>query len=76
MSQCGRCHEKIADSYFDTYHGKVSQLGYTKTANVMIAMVLTIFFLFSNPKSHLSRENVVETCRTVIHPLTDSSPDI
>ena len=32
MTQCGRCHEKIAETYFDTYHGKVSQLGYTKTA--------------------------------------------
>jgi hypothetical protein len=27
MQQCGRCHEKIAETYFDTYHGKVSQLG-------------------------------------------------
>ena len=32
MTQCGRCHEEIAKTYFDTYHGKVSQLGYTKTA--------------------------------------------
>ena len=32
MTQCGRCHEEIARTYFDTYHGKVSQLGYTGTA--------------------------------------------
>ena len=32
MQKCGRCHEEIAKTYFDTYHGKVSQLGYTKTA--------------------------------------------
>ena len=32
MDQCGRCHEQIAESYFETYHGKVSKLGYLKTA--------------------------------------------
>ena len=32
MQKCGRCHGEIAKTYFDTYHGKVSQLGYTKTA--------------------------------------------
>ena len=24
MQKCGRCHEEIAKTYFDTYHGKVS----------------------------------------------------
>ena len=28
MDQCGRCHEPITGSYFDTFHGKVSKLGY------------------------------------------------
>ena len=32
MDQCGRCHEEITESYFETYHGKVSRLGYLKTA--------------------------------------------
>ena len=32
MNTCGNCHEEIAKTYFDTYHGKVSQLGYSKTA--------------------------------------------
>jgi uncharacterized protein with PIN domain len=32
MNQCGRCHQSIAKTYFETYHGKVSKLGYTKTA--------------------------------------------
>jgi hypothetical protein len=67
MSQCGRCHEKIADSYFDTYHGKVSQLGYTKTAKCYDCHGAHDILPVTNPKSHLSRENVVETCRTC-HP--------
>jgi len=67
MSQCGKCHEKIAESYFDTYHGKVSQLGYTKTAKCYDCHGAHDILPVSNPKSHLSRENVVETCRTC-HP--------
>jgi hypothetical protein len=67
MSQCGRCHEKIAETYFDTYHGKVSQLGYTKTAKCYDCHGAHDILPVTNPKSHLSRENVVETCRTC-HP--------
>jgi len=67
MSQCGRCHEKIADTYFDTYHGKVSQLGYTKTAKCYDCHGAHDILPVTNPKSHLSRENVVETCKTC-HP--------
>jgi hypothetical protein len=32
MRTCGKCHADVADSYFETYHGKVAKLGYTKTA--------------------------------------------
>lgn len=67
MSQCGKCHEKIAESYFDTYHGKVSQLGYTKTAKCYDCHGAHDILPISNPKSHLSRENVIETCRSC-HP--------
>ncbi|NIO50470.1 MAG: hypothetical protein GTN84_01500, partial [Hydrogenophaga sp.] len=27
MDQCGRCHEEQAETFFDTFHGKVSRLG-------------------------------------------------
>ena len=27
MGQCGDCHEEEAETFFDTYHGKVSRLG-------------------------------------------------
>ena len=67
MSQCGRCHEQIAETYFDTYHGKVSQLGYTKTAKCYDCHGSHDILSVNDPKSHLSRENVVETCKTC-HP--------
>jgi len=63
MQQCGRCHEAIAKTYFDTYHGKVSQLGYTKTAKCYDCHGAHDILPVADPNSHLSRENVVGTCR-------------
>jgi len=63
MSQCGKCHEEIAKTYFDTYHGKVSQLGYTKTAKCYDCHGAHDIRAIGDPKSHLSRENVVATCQ-------------
>ncbi len=67
MDQCGRCHEKIAETYFDTYHGKVTQLGYTKTAKCYDCHGAHDILPPSDPNSRLSRENVVNTCKTC-HP--------
>jgi len=63
MNQCGRCHEAIARTYFDTYHGKVSQLGYTKTAKCYDCHGAHDILPVSDPHSHLSRNNVVATCQ-------------
>lgn len=63
MDQCGRCHSVIATTYFDTYHGKVSRLGYTKTAKCYDCHGAHDILPVSNPRSHLSRENVVKTCQ-------------
>ena len=63
MTQCGRCHEAIAKTYFDTYHGKVSQLGYTKTAKCYDCHGAHDILPVSDPRSHLSHDNVVRTCQ-------------
>jgi uncharacterized protein with PIN domain len=63
MQKCGRCHGEIAKTYFDTYHGKVSQLGYTKTAKCYDCHGAHDIHKISDPRSHLSRENVVATCQ-------------
>jgi hypothetical protein len=63
MDQCGRCHQDIARTYFDTYHGKVSQLGYTKTAKCYDCHGAHDVLPVANPKSRLSRVNVVSTCQ-------------
>lgn len=63
MQKCGRCHGEIAKTYFDTYHGKVSQLGYTKTAKCFDCHGAHDIQKVSDPRSHLSRNNVVQTCQ-------------
>jgi uncharacterized protein with PIN domain len=63
MQKCGRCHEDIARTYFDTYHGKVSQLGYTKTAKCYDCHGAHDILPVSDARSHLSRDNVVRTCQ-------------
>ena len=63
MNQCGRCHESIARTYFDTYHGKVSQLGYTKTAKCYDCHGAHDILAIGDPRSRLSYNNVVATCQ-------------
>lgn len=63
MDKCGRCHEEIAKTYFDTYHGKVSRLGYTKTAKCYDCHGAHDILPVADPRSHLSRANVVATCQ-------------
>ncbi len=63
MKTCGKCHEKITKTYFDTYHGKVSQLGSQKAAKCYDCHGAHDILPVDNPESHLSRENVVATCQ-------------
>jgi hypothetical protein len=63
MNTCGRCHADVARTYFETYHGKVSQLGFAKTAKCHDCHGAHDILRVSDPRSHLSRQNVVATCR-------------
>ncbi len=62
MSTCGKCHEQIAETYFETYHGKVSKLGYTKAAKCYDCHGAHDIMAVTDPRSHLSRANVAATC--------------
>ncbi len=63
LAECGTCHEYETHSYFDTYHGKVSLLGSGKTAKCSDCHGAHNILPVSNPKSTLSRENAIETCK-------------
>lgn len=62
MNQCGNCHEDVTETYFDTFHGKVSKLGYTAAAMCYDCHGSHDILPPDNPGSHLARANIVETC--------------
>ena len=62
LTQCGRCHEEVTKSYFDTFHGKVSKLGFSATAKCHDCHGAHDILPPSEPASRLSHENIVETC--------------
>ena len=62
MSQCGGCHEEETETFFDTYHGKVSRLGAASAAKCYDCHGQHNILPPSDPASTLSRDNVVETC--------------
>ncbi len=60
--QCGHCHEEVMETYFETYHGKVSKLGYTKTAKCYDCHTAHDILPHSDTSSSLHESNVVKTC--------------
>lgn len=69
--RCGKCHEDRLEHYRETYHGKAMALGRPNDAPEVAACydchghhdVLP----HSDPKSRLSKANIVQTCKTC-HP--------
>jgi len=62
INQCGHCHEDVTATYFDTFHGKVSRLGYTAAAKCYDCHGAHNVLPTYLPASTLSRQNIVATC--------------
>lgn len=62
MEQCGRCHSEQADTFFTSYHGKVTQLGRKGAATCYDCHGSHGVLPTSDPASTLSPENAVKTC--------------
>jgi predicted CXXCH cytochrome family protein len=62
MNQCGRCHTDEAETFFDTYHGKVSRLGSEGAAKCYDCHGTHGILPPHDLDSTLSRRNVVDTC--------------
>jgi len=62
MAQCGNCHKKEAETFFDTYHGKVSRLGNARAAKCYDCHGTHDIRPPTDPASRLARANVVKTC--------------
>ncbi len=61
--QCGTCHEELASTYMETYHGKAYQLGYQKAAKCSDCHGAHNIYKASNPLSSVSSANIVHTCQ-------------
>ena len=62
IDQCGVCHADVTDTYFETFHGKVSKLGYSATAKCHDCHGAHTIQPTWDPRSSLSRDNIVATC--------------
>ena len=62
MDQCGRCHAEITETYFETFHGKASRLGFERAAKCYDCHGSHDILPISDQRSRLSRENIVDTC--------------
>ncbi len=62
-NQCGACHQDVAQTYMQTFHGKAYQLGYLKTAKCSDCHGAHKIYSADNPKSSVSPQNIVETCK-------------
>jgi nitrate/TMAO reductase-like tetraheme cytochrome c subunit len=67
INECGNCHADMIKTYRDTYHGQVTKLGYTRVATCNSCHGAHEVLPASNPKSMISPENRVNTCRSC-HP--------
>jgi cytochrome b subunit of formate dehydrogenase len=63
MEQCGSCHKKVAESYFETYHGKGSRLGDGRTARCSDCHGAHLIRRPEDTLSPLSKANIVATCQ-------------
>jgi nitrate/TMAO reductase-like tetraheme cytochrome c subunit len=63
IEECGTCHVERIASYRDTYHGKVTELGFTRVAACADCHGNHKILPASNPASTVSPQNLVTTCR-------------
>lgn len=64
IRECGNCHTGKIETYRDTYHGQVTNLGFARVATCASCHGSHDILPASNPASKVSAANVVSTCRT------------
>jgi len=67
--QCGNCHEELAKTYMDTYHGKAYQLGYLEAAKCSDCHGAHNIYNANNSMSSVGSANIVKTARNAIRML-------
>jgi nitrate/TMAO reductase-like tetraheme cytochrome c subunit len=64
IEQCGKCHGAYIDTYRDTFHGKVTELGYVRVATCASCHGAHDVLPASDPLSSVSPANRLNTCRS------------
>ncbi|MFN8670147.1 MAG: hypothetical protein U0164_23385 [Gemmatimonadaceae bacterium] len=62
VQECGTCHKRLLETYFETYHGKASTLGYGIAAKCSDCHTAHAMLEAKDPKSSVHKDNLVETC--------------
>lgn len=62
LKECGSCHEQSMRSYRDTFHGQVTNLGFTRTASCSDCHGAHDILPESDPGSRISSAHRVQTC--------------
>ncbi len=62
--QCGQCHAKEFGTYFETFHGKVSRLGFEAAATCWDCHGTHEVLSVTDPESHMSEGKIVARCGT------------
>jgi cytochrome b subunit of formate dehydrogenase len=62
VEECGKCHEDVYDTYFDTYHGQVTRLGAGLTAKCSDCHTAHNMRPTDDPQSSVYPMNLVKTC--------------
>jgi len=61
-SECGTCHEQVVESFRRTFHGKVTELGFTRVAACADCHGAHDILPPANRASMVSKTRLVETC--------------
>jgi len=62
VEECGACHQRLYQTYFDTYHGKATKLGFGLTAKCSDCHTAHDVRPASDPQSSVYPLNLVATC--------------
>lgn len=63
LRECGTCHEQSLRTYRDTFHGRVTELGFTRVAKCADCHGAHDILPASNPLSTISPQGRVATCQ-------------
>jgi hypothetical protein len=63
IKECGTCHERLIETYRDTYHGQVTALGFTRVATCADCHGAHDILAPTDPRSSVSKERRLSTCR-------------